>query len=197
MKEILKNAAPYLIIVALILCLKASLQRSESYRKEAATLETTISDLHQEIKQTKIQLNDSIEVYQAEVRNLTFTQDNLKAKYNKLLAASKTPVKDVNSAADIASVIHDRDTVVAMVDSFGGLNAKLVDPFVKIEVDVFPDRNTIIEYEVKDSLTIFNIQKKHSWLFGLIKWTEHKSTRVINHNPKATIQSLQTIDVLE
>lgn len=197
MKTILKNAIPYLIIVALVLCLKASLQKSESYRAEARVLETTISDLHQEVKQTKIQLNDSIEVYQAEVRNLTFTQDNLKAKYNKLLAASNTSAKDVSSVTEVASVIHDRDTVIAMVDSFGGLNARLVDPFINIGVEVFPDRNTIIEYEVKDSLTIFNIQKKHSWLFGLIKWKEHKSTRVINHNPKATIQSLQTIDILE
>ncbi len=197
MKTVLKNAIPYLIIVGLVLCLKAVFQESEVYRKDSLALEATISDLYQEIKYTKIQLNDSIEAYQAEVRNLTFSQDNLKAKYNKLLAASNTSAKDVSAVADVASVIHDRDTVIAMVDSFGGLSARLVDPFVNIGVEVFPDRNTIIEYEVKDSLTIFNIQKQHSWLFGLIKWKEHKSTKVINHNPKAMIQSLQTIDILE
>lgn len=197
MKTIIKNAFPYLIIVALVIGIKLSWQEVASYREDAQILETTISDLHQEIKQTKIQLNDSVEVYQAQVRNLTFTQDNLKAKYDKLLRASKTPPNDVNSVAEVASVVHERDTVIAIVDSFGGLNARLVDPFVNIEVQVFPDRNTIIEYEAKDSLTVLNIQKKHSWLFGLIKWNEHKCTKVINHNPKAMITSLQTIDIIE
>ena len=197
MKALIKNAIPYLLIVGLVIGLKWTWQKAESYRENAQILETTISDLNQEIKQTRIQMNDSIEVYQAEVRNLTFTQRNLKAKYDKLLSASQTKPKDVNSITEVASVIQDRDTVIAVVDSFGGLNAKMIDPFVSIEVEVFPNRSTIIEYNIKDSLTVLNIQKKHSWLFGLIKWNEHKSTKVINHNPKATIQSLQTIDILE
>ena len=197
MKSVIKNAIPYLIIVALVIGLKSVWRKAASYKEVAQILETTVSDLNQEVKQTRIQLNDSIEVYQAEVRNLTFTQANLKAKYDKLLSASKSSPKDVNSVTEIGFVVHDRDTVVAMVDSFGGLNARLVDPFVNIEVEVHPDRNTIIEYNVKDSLTVLNIQKKHRWLFGLIKWNEHKSTKVINHNPKAIIQSLQTIDILE
>lgn len=197
MKSVIKNAIPYLIIVALVIGLKSAWQKAASYKEEAQILETTISDLNQEVKQTRIQLNDSIEVYQAEVRNLTFTQANLKAKYDKLLSASKSSPKDVDSVTEIGSIVHDRDTVVALVDSFGGLCARLVDPFVNIGVEVYPDRNTIIEYNIKDSLTVLNIQKKHRWLFGLIKWNEHKSTKVINHNPKAIIQSLQTIDILE
>ena len=197
MKAFIKNILPYLIIVALVIGLKSAWQQAVVYKHDAQSLEAAISDLNQEVKQTRIRLNDTIEVYQAEVRNLTFTQANLKAKYDKLLSSSKTPPKDVNSVTEIGAVIHDRDTVIAMVDSFGGLMARLVDPFVNIDVEVSPDRSTIIEYEVKDSLTVLNTQKKHSWLFGLIKWTEHKSTQVINHNPKAIIQSLQTIDVLE
>ena len=136
-------------------------------------------------------------MYQAEVRNLNITRNNLQAKYDKLLTASKTKPKDVDNVTEVVTVVHSVDTVVAVVDTFGGITARLEDPFVDIDVEVLPDKNTIIEYEVRDSLTVLNVQKKHSWLFGLIKWKEHKSVRVINHNPKASIVSLQTIDVIE
>ncbi len=136
-------------------------------------------------------------MYQAEVKNLNITQNNLQAKYDKLLAASKTKPKDVSNVTEVATVVHSVDTVIAVVDSFGGITAKLEDEFVDIDVEVLPDRNAIIDYEVRDSLTVLSIQKKHSWLFGLIKWKEQKGIKVINHNPKANIVSLQTIDIIE
>lgn len=197
LKAIIGKAWPYIVIAGLCLICWNLRSQVEKYHRQADTLETTISDLNQEIKQTKIRLNDSIEVYQAEVKNLFVTQSNLKAKYDKLLAESKLKPKDVNSVTEIVSVVHSVDTVYAEVDSFGGLQAHLNDPFVSIDVDVFPDRKTIIDYEVQDSLTVINVQKKHSWLFGLIKWTEHKSTRVISKNPKSNIVGLQTIEVFE
>lgn len=197
MKTIIMSIWPYLVIGLLCVALYESNHRTLKYHKKAAVLDATISNLNQEIQHTKICLNDSIEVYQAEVRNLNFTKSNLEAKYQKLLEASKLKSKDVNSVTEIVSVIHQIDTVVAKTDSFGGINAQLQDPFVRIDVAVMPDLNTLIDYEVRDSLTIVNTQKKHSWLFGLIKWKEHKGTRVINHNPKANIVNLQTIDIIE
>lgn len=196
-KSILKNIWPYLVIALLCCALYESSNKAISYHKRADTLETTISNLNQEIKLTKLQLNDSLSVYQAEVKNLTFTKENLQSKYNALLQASKLKPKDVNSVTEVTTVIHEIDTVFAEVDTFGGITARLQDQFVNIGVEVLPDLKTLIDYEVRDSLTVLNVQKKHSWLFGLIKWTEHKGTRVINHNPKATITNLQTIDIME
>lgn len=196
-KSFLTKQWPNLLIVALCLMLYAVNGKVKEYRHRADTLETTVSNLNQEVRQTKIRLYDSIELYQAQVRNLDMTRKNLKARYDKLLAASSTKPKDVSSVAEVASVVHEIDTVIAEVDSFGGVKANLTDPFVNIDVTVFPDRKTIIEYMMRDSLTILNVQKKHSWLFGLIKWNEHKETKVINHNPKAKVVSLQTIDIFE
>lgn len=196
-KSLLKNVSPYIVIGFLCLMLWNSNQKAEKYNKMANTLETTISDLNQEIKHTQICLNDSILLYQAEVRSLNVTKDNLEAKYNKLLSASKVKPKDVSSVTEVATIVSAVDTVPAIKDSFGGIKAELVDPFVSIDVEVLPDLNAIIDYEVRDSLTIIDVQKKHSWLFGLIKWKEHKGVRVINHNPKAAVTSLQTIDVIE
>lgn len=197
MKAIFKTIWPYIVIGLLCFAVWESNDRARSYQKLSDTLEGTITDLNQEIKHTKLQLNDSISVYQAEIKNLSFTKDNLEAKYNKLLKASKLKPKDVNSVTEIVTVVHEVDTVWAKTDSFGGINAQLKDPFVSIDVEVQPDMKTLIDYEVRDSLTVVTVQKKHSWLFGLIKWKEHKGTRVINHNPKASITNLQTIDVIE
>lgn len=196
-KLILNKAGIFLVIGILCFALYDANRKASAYHQRANTLETTINDLNQEIEYTKIRLNDSIFLYQAEVKSLNMTHDNLKAKYDRLLAASKVRPKDVGSVTEVTSVTQSKDTVIAVVDSFGGLIASLEDSFVNIDVEVLPDKNTIIDYEVRDSLTILNVQKKHSWLFGLIKWKEHKSVRVINHNPKAKIVNLQTIDVIE
>lgn len=196
-KSILKSVWPYIVIGLLCAALWESNNRAITYHKLSNTLENTVSDLNQEIKFTQIRLNDSISVYQAEVRNLNFTKENLEAKYNKLLKTSKLKPKDIESVTEVVTVIHEVDTVVAEADSFGGIKAQLQDPFVSIDVEVQPNLKTLIDYEVRDSLTVINVQKKHSWLFGLIKWKEHKGTRVINHNPKACITNLQTIDVIE
>ncbi|MCM1142674.1 MAG: hypothetical protein NC453_29225 [Muribaculum sp.] len=197
LKAIIGKFGIYLVIGFLCVVLWNSNQRAAKYSKQANILETTIIDLNQEIKHTQICLNDSVKLYQAEVRNLNVTKENLEAKYNKLLNASKVKAKDVNSVTEIATVTASIDTVSAVKDSFGGIRAELKDPFVRIDVEVLPDLNAIIDYEVRDSLTVIDVQKKHSWLFVLIKWKEHKSVRVINHNPKAQIVSLQTIDVIE
>lgn len=196
-KTILKSVWPYIVIGLLCLALWENNNRASSYHKRSNTLETTISNLNQEIKRSELRLNDSISLYQAEVQNLNYTKDNLEAKYRELLKASKLKPKDVNSVTEVVTVIHEIDTVIAEIDTFGGIKAQLQDPFVNIDVEVQPDLKTIIDYEVRDSLTIISVQKKHSWLFGLIKWREHKETRVVNHNPKASVTNLQTIEVLE
>lgn len=196
-KIILNKWSLYVVIGVLCLSLWQTYTQATKFQKKADSLECTICDLNQEIKYTQIKLNDSIAVYQAEVKTLNMTHKNLQSKYNKLLTASKTKVKDVSNVTEIATVTHSIDTVVALVDSFGGLTATLEDSFVSIDVSVLPDRNTIIDYEIRDSLTLLNIQKQHSWLFGLIKWKEHKGIKVINNNPKASIVNVQTIDVIE
>lgn len=196
-KTVLKNVWPYIVICLLCMALWSLNGQVKKYHQLSDTLESTISDMNQEMKLTQLRFNDSITVYQAEVKNLSFTKDNLEAKYNKLLKASQLKPKDVNSVTEVITVIHEVDTVMAEADPFGGIKAQLQDPFVRIDVDVQPDLTTLIDYEVRDSLTVVTVQKKHSWLFGLIKWKEHKSTRVINHNPKASIVNLQTVDLIE
>lgn len=196
-KTFLTKGSTLFIVGILCVSLWQTYKQTAEYQQKADTLEETINDLNQKIKYTKIQLNDSIAVYQAEIKNLNITLENLQSRYDRFLATSKTKPKDVCNVTEIKTVVHSIDTVLAYVDSFGGVKTNLNDAFVDIIVDVLPSRQAIIDYEVRDSLTILNIQKKHSWFFGLIRWKEPKSIKVINHNPKAIISSLQTIDIIE
>lgn len=189
----------WLSVVICVLCclLHHSALQVRKYKNEADMYENTITDLNQQIKQTEIRMNDSIILYQAEVKNLNYSVDNLKAKYGKLLKASELKAKDVSSVTNVVTKIVYRDTVIAVKDTFNGVRAMFDDKFVKIDVNVLYDLNTIIDYEIRDSLSVINVQKKHSILFGLIKWKSLESTRVINHNPKARIVGLETINIIK
>lgn len=196
-KKILLKIFPILILVGSLYVGWQTYEKGKSYHSKVSILESTINNLSQEIVQTRLKLNDSIAIYQAEIKSLQITKNNLEVKYGNLLELSKTKAKDVQNISEISSVAVGKDTVIAYVDTFGGIKTGLKDDFVKIDVEIFPDKNTIIEYEMRDSLTVLNIQKKHSWLFGLIKWCEPKGIKVINHNPKARISELKCIDIIE
>lgn len=197
LKLVFGKMMPYIVIALLCVILSGNYREIAKHKEIAKSLENTISDLNQEIKYTKIRLSDSIEVYQAAVKSLRMTKDNINAKYENLLKSTKLKSKDIDNVTEITSVIHKVDTVIAEKDVFGGIIAEFEDPYININVEVKPDLKTIMEYSIRDSLTIISVQKKHKWLFGLIKWTEQKSLRVINNNPNAEIVSLQTIDIIE
>lgn len=174
------------IIIVLAIALNYETEMAKKYKKSANTLENTISDLNQKIKLSDIKINDSVIVKQAEVKSLAITKKNAEALHGDILKASDTKAKDVQTLTKIETITAGTDTVVCLVDSFGGLKAHWIDPYINIQVDIDSTRKAIVDYSVKDSLTIINYQKKHSLLFGLIKWKSYEGCKVITHNPKAT-----------
>lgn len=153
---------------------------------KADALEKTVSNTGRKAKVTEIRLNDSITAMQAETEDLKITLENLRSKYNNLLAAAKTRPKDVDKIVEVKTTTHSVDTVICKVDSFGGLTARLEDGYADIKVNIDSCRNAAIDYTVNDSITIINYTKRHSLLFGLIKWNSYQGSKVITHNPKAT-----------
>lgn len=186
-----------IVCVALSLGLKGFYSQYVKQKKLANAFETTITDLHSEIKRERIRLNDSIMLYQAEANTLAFSKKNLEAKYHDLLKASKTRPKDVNSVTGVSTQTHSVDTVTCLVDTFGGIKAGVHDAWTDIDVEITQEREAIFDYSFKDSLTIMTVQKKHSILFGLIKWKSHESTKVISHNPNAEVSALETITIIK
>lgn len=170
---------------------------AEKNEKIADALETTVSKIDKQAKVTELKLSDSLTLKQAEVEMLTMTKKNLQAKYDALLKASKIKPKYVNNVTTTTVVTHSVDTVVCEVDSFRGIKAQFKDEYAQISVDIDSLRRAAFDYSIKDSLTIINYEKKHSLLFGLIKWKSYEGCRVITHNPKATPASAVSYNVIK
>lgn len=175
----------FAIIAALICLLSYESKKARNYKANAKTLENTISSLNQQIKVSTIKLNDTLLLKQAEVRNLEITNKNLQSLYDELLKASSTKAKDIQTMANVGTITTGKDTVLCLVDTFGGIKAHWVDQYINIKVDIDSARMAAIDYSIKDSLTIINYTKKHSLLFGLIKWKSYEGCKVVTHNPKA------------
>lgn len=186
-----------LTVAALVWYAADTTKRLNEARQKSETLETTITDMNQKIDRYEIQINDSTRLHAATVKNLRMTAENIQAKYNDLLAASKMKPKDVNNVTTVGTEARDTVFVPVEVDSFGGLQTGYKDNFIDISVNISPERMATIGYASRDSLSLIVNQKKHSILFGLIKWKSLEKTTVINHNPNATISSIETINVIE
>lgn len=188
MKSLKENAILCLLAIVLVLAyiVHTEYNKSQKYQKQSSTLESTISALNQKARVSEIKLNDTIMAKQAEVNSLEITNKNLQSLYGELLKASSTKAKDVQTLVATQTITRGTDTVICLVDSFGGLRAHWIDPYINIQVDIDSTRKAAIDYSIRDSLTIINYQKKHSILFGLIKWKSYEGCKVITHNPKAT-----------
>lgn len=185
----MKNRAAWLmaaIIIALSCMMNCQGRKAKEAKKLSDTMEKTLSLINQKVIIENIQLEDSLTAKQAEVKNLMVTNKNLSSMYGKLLKSSKTKPKDVDNITSVGAITAGTDTVICLVDSFGGLQAHWQDKYIDIKVDIDSTRKAMIDYKMKDSLTIITFQKKHSILFGLIKWKSYEGCKVIMHNPKST-----------
>lgn len=128
------------------------------------------------------------------------TNKNIKDRYSEDIEPVKSigvNAKDVTGIQKITTDTHDTIYTSMISNSFGGLEAHYKDNFATINVSVDSTRNSIIDYSIRDSLVIINFQKKHSILFGLIKWRESKKVEVHSLNPKTTISGFEVIHKIE
>lgn len=174
-----------------------STDRYLKHKKKAEVLETTITNLNQAMEALEIEMNDSITLHAGRVKALTMSRQNLEAYYSGLLKAANIKAKNVQSVTDVTSLVADKvDSVPVYIDRFGGLSTEYRDAYTRISVCIDSNKVASFDYSIRDSLTILNTQKKHSILFGLIKWSEVEQTTVVNSNPKATIANIRTINVM-
>ena len=186
-----------LVIVALA-CYSGRVTMTLLKEKEkSVNLEKTIDNLGQEAERYKVRLNDSVTLNAARTEALNMTINNIKRRYESLLKASSVKADDVSNVVSSETVVHEIREVPVYVDSFGGLNVECNDDFVRIKVEIDSVKKATVDYSVRDSITVINYQKRHSLLFGLIKWRENARTVVVNHNPKAVVSSVTSINRLE
>lgn len=185
------------IIASLVLMVNYEHDKLSEARKKANSLEETINILGEKLDTFTIAMGDSIHLHAAKVKQMEITKKNLENKCGELMKQLKLKPKEIHHYSQSSMVIHDTVTVTAEVDTFGGINARYTDEFANIGVSINKEREAKFDYAIKDSLTIFNHQKKHSILFGLIKWRSNEKTTVVNHNPKATITSFQSVNIIQ
>lgn len=128
------------------------------------------------------------------------TNKNIKDRYSEDIEPIKSIGVNAKDVTGIQKITTDtRDTIYTPMvsNSFGGLEAYYKDNFATINVSIDSTRNSIINYSIRDSLVIINFQKKHSILFGLIKWRESKKVEVHSLNPKTTISGFEVIHKIE
>ena len=185
------------LVAALSFSLHDALNKYHAARDKSNALEATVTDMEQQIKRFEVRINDSTKAHAAQVSDLHMTIKNIEKRNGELLAAAKIKPKDVGRTESIGTVTKDTVRVPVYIDSFGGMQASYTDDYTKIDVAISQKREAAISYAIKDSLTVINVQKKHSILFGLIKWKETEKTTVISHNPKSEVVGLEVIDVIQ
>ena len=191
-------AASALLMGGLLLYSYDVTKKLGEQKMRSDALESTISCLDEALDTYRVRLDDTVSYYAARVNDLTMTRKNLEARYSELLKANGVKAKDVDKVTSAGLVVSDSvREIPVLVDSFGGLQTIYRDAYAAIKVGISKDRKADIYYSIRDSLTIFNTQKKHSILFGLIKWKETKKTVVVSHNPNSRIASFRTIDIIE
>lgn len=194
------NKLKAIICMLMLLCIGYSIKITSAYlqqKERATTLNQTINDLNQEIETYEVRLNDSIVVHAARVADLNMTIDNIEHYYKDLLKANTIKPKDVNHVTTTETVTQSVEIVPVYVDTFGGMKASYIDPYTSIVVDIDSTRQAVIDYSIKDSLTIINYQKKRSILWGLIKWKKPSRTVVVSANPKTTIVNVTSVNNFE
>ena len=184
------------IIIGLAIELVAALSsvgfigvKYQKAKEKSETLENTVTDMNQEIKKRIVSLNDSVKAYVSEVNALNMTIDNLNARYGETLKKLSVKPKDVDHYIEVKSEIRDTVKVPVYYDSFGGMETGYKDDFTDINVK--------IGYKLNTSLSVINTQKRHSLLFGLIKWKETEKTLILSKNPKENIENIEYINVIE
>lgn len=185
------------LICSLVLTVNHYADKLSEAKKKANTLEKTIDILGEKLDTFHIAMGDTIQLHAARVKAMDITKKNLENRCGELLRQLSLKPKEVHHYSETSTIIHDTVTVLAEVDTFGGIKARYADEFANIGVAISKDRKALFDYSIKDSLTIFNHQKRHSILFGLIKWNSTEKTTVVNHNPNAVVTNFQSVNIIK
>lgn len=106
--------------------------------------------------------------------------------------------KDVSAISHVETTIKDSVRAPVIQEPFGGLTVQYNDNYATIEVRIDSLKTATMTYEFNDSLVILETRKRHSILFGLIKWKGRKTkVEAYSKNPKAKVKSLEVIQRLE
>lgn len=174
-------------------------ERSRKVESTSKALAKTVSSIGTVPEKVAVKTQNGTVEGRVAVPN-RLTQRNIKDRFSNEIAPVRSigvKAKDITGVEKVATDTHDTVQAKAEDNAFGGMEIHYADKFATINVEIDSVRESFIDYSIRDSLVIISFQKKHSLLFGLIKWRENKKVEVHSLNPKTTISGFEVVHKIE
>lgn len=173
----------------------------KALKQKSTQLENTAANIGQAPQSSTVVKTDKGDITVVTTEPLKATEKVIETRHKedmKIVQNVGVKAKDIDELSHIGITTGDSVTVPVKVEPFGGLTASYEDDYTRIDVSIDTAKVATIEYEMSDSIVVVSSRKRHSILFGLIKW-KGKTTKVqaYSKNPKATVKSVEVIERLE
>lgn len=172
----------------------------QAYKKKAAQLENTAANIGQSHQTSQVVKTDRGDITVVTTEPLKVTKKVIEERQKEdLMVAQGAGVrpKDVDEISHIGVSTSDSVTVPVKEEPFGGLSTHFEDDYTRIDVLIDTAMMATIDYEMRDSIVVIANRKRHSILFGLIKWKGKAKIEAFSRNPKATVRSVEVLERLE
>ena len=202
----MKNKFDFLgpLVVLLLIGLSYSTYRLHKecriYKEKAAQLEVTAASVGQAPQETTTVKTDKGDITVVSTEPLKATKKVIEARHKedmKVAQGAGVRPKDVDEIPHIEVSTGDSVTVPVKEEPFGGLSTHFEDDYTRIDVLIDSAMTATIDYEMRDSIVVLSTRKRHSILFGLIKWKGKAKVEAFSKNPKAKVQSVEVLERLE
>ena len=202
MKNKIDFFLPMLLIVAIGLAFSTYKFYGErkALKKKVEQLENTAANIGQAPQSSTVVSTDKGDITVVSSEPLKATDKVIEARHSEDMAIAKetgVKPKDVDDISTISVSTSDSVTAPVKVEPFGGLTAHYEDNYAHIDVRIDSMKTATIKYEVWDSIVVINTRKRHSILFGLIKWKGKSKVEAYSRNNKARVVSLEVLERLE
>lgn len=202
----MKNKLDFLgpLVVLLLIGLSYSTYRLHKecriYKEKATQLEVTAASVGQAPQETTTVKTDKGDITVVSTEPLKATKKVIEARHKedmKVAQGAGVRPKDVDEISHIEVSTGDSVTAPVKEEPFGGLSTHFEDDYTRIDVLIDSAMTATIDYEMRDSIVVLSTRKRHSILFGLIKWKGKAKVEAFSKNPKAKVQSVEVLERLE
>lgn len=202
----MKNKFDFLgpLVVLLLIGLSYSTYRLHKecriYKEKATQLEVTAASVGQAPQETTTVKTDKGDITVVSTEPLKATKKVIEARHKKDMKVAQgagVRPKDVDEISHIEVSTGDSVTAPVKEEPFGGLSTHFEDDYTRIDVLIDSAMTATIDYEMRDSIVVLSTRKRHSILFGLIKWKGKAKVEAFSKNPKAKVQSVEVLERLE
>jgi len=173
----------------------------KALEKKASQLENTAANIGQAPQSSTVVKTDKGDITVVSSEPMKVTDKVIKTRYPEEMkvakSASDVRPKDVDGISHIEVSTRDSVKAPVNVEPFGELSTHYEDEYATIDVRIDSTNTASIGYEVRDSIVIVEWARRHSILFGLIKWKTKSRVEAYSKNPKAQVKSVEVLQRLE